>query len=167
MNAVPMGFWVFVDGTPQTKGSAKAFMRPGARFPTVVNDNERNKSWEAQIKHMLFIQPLTFHRELAVSLDLEFRFHRPKGHYGSGKKAQSLKPNAVKRHVSRPDLDKLVRSVGDALKGIAYADDSQVFQIAARKVYCCRWFGQEGVLIKLAYHEEVGQLAQRQAELTA
>ena len=35
----------------------------------------------------------------------------------------------------KPDLDKLLRAVGDALTGTVYADDSQVVSIAAAKLY--------------------------------
>ena len=44
----------------------------------------------------------------------------------------------------RPDLDKLVRAVLDALTGVVWVDDSQVTQIVASKV-----FGSPGVLIEV------------------
>jgi crossover junction endodeoxyribonuclease RusA len=34
-----------------------------------------------------------------------------------------------------PDLDKLIRGVGDALTGVVYEDDSQVIRVLAWKVY--------------------------------
>lgn len=37
--------------------------------------------------------------------------------------------------VHRPDLDNLVKSVLDALNGVAFADDAQVVMIVAQKVY--------------------------------
>lgn len=47
------------------------------------------------------------------------------------------KPKSVKRDIPyvRPDLDKLVRAVLDALTGIAYSDDGQVVEIFTRKEY--------------------------------
>jgi len=49
-----------------------------------------------------------------------------------------LKPASVKRSLPTvaPDLDKLIRSVGDALAiaGV-YADDSRIVRISARKLY--------------------------------
>ena len=47
------------------------------------------------------------------------------------------KPSSVKRSIpsTRPDLDKLVRAVLDALTGIAYVDDGQVVEITASKIY--------------------------------
>jgi Holliday junction resolvase RusA-like endonuclease len=49
-----------------------------------------------------------------------------------------LKPSSVKRSLPSvaPDLDKLVRAVGDALAiGGVYTDDSRIVRISARKVY--------------------------------
>jgi Holliday junction resolvase RusA-like endonuclease len=47
------------------------------------------------------------------------------------------KGKTVKRQFPtvRPDLDKLVRAVGDSLTGIAYVDDSQVTALIANKRY--------------------------------
>jgi crossover junction endodeoxyribonuclease RusA len=50
-----------------------------------------------------------------VRLSLVFWFHRPKGHYGTGRNAGVLKTSAPDWHSSSPDVDKLVRAVGDAL----------------------------------------------------
>jgi crossover junction endodeoxyribonuclease RusA len=47
------------------------------------------------------------------------------------------RPRSVTREYPcvKPDLDKLCRSVLDALTGMAYKDDSQVVSLVARKVY--------------------------------
>lgn len=142
---------LFVPGTPQTKGSAKAFMRPGMKHPAIVNDNSKNKSWEGQVKHALLQLGSVYPRQFPVAIQLRFCLLRPKGHYRSGKNATLLAGSAPARHVSKPDLDKLVRSVKDALKGIAYADDSQVCDLTAKKHYVDRFTGTEGVEILVTY----------------
>ena len=38
-------------------------------------------------------------------------------------------------HISRPDLDNLIKAVLDALNGIAYNDDSQICSVSASKFY--------------------------------
>lgn len=127
-----------VYGIPQTKGSTKAFMRPGMRFPVVTNDNTKNKAWaatvagEAQRARSLYGQTQPF--EGAVSLMLTFYLPRPK----------SL-PKRVVHATKRPDLDKMIRSVKDALKGVFYLDDSQVVSLRADKVY----LDQPGVQVVL------------------
>jgi len=60
--------------------------------------------------------------EGAMGLDVIFHVQRPK----SVKRAS---PSVA------PDLDKYLRSVGDALTGICYIDDSQIVDIKAKKVY--------------------------------
>ncbi len=35
----------------------------------------------------------------------------------------------------KPDLDKLVRAIGDAMEGIVYANDSQIVRVLAEKFY--------------------------------
>lgn len=58
----------------------------------------------------------------AISIQLDFAF---------------IKPKTVNRDRPsvKPDLDKLIRAVLDALTGIAYTDDSQVVRILAQKSY--------------------------------
>lgn len=113
-----------VYGIPQTKGSVKALWRPGMRRPILTNDNPKNKGWaatvagEAQLNRPL--QPF----QGAVCLTLVFTLPRP----------QSL-PKHVTQHTKRPDLDKMVRSVKDALTGVMYRDDAQVVELVARKDY--------------------------------
>lgn len=57
-----------------------------------------------------------------VALDVTFYLPRPKS-----------APRRVLYPATKPDLDKLVRSVGDALKAIAYEEDSRIVDIIARK----------------------------------
>lgn len=39
------------------------------------------------------------------------------------------------RPTTKPDLDNLLKSVKDALNGVAYVDDSQIVTITAEKAY--------------------------------
>lgn len=49
---------------------------------------------------------------------------------------------------TRPDLDKLQRAVGDALSGIAYADDSRIVDWRPRKRFADQWgHGRPGAAI--------------------
>jgi Holliday junction resolvase RusA-like endonuclease len=74
-------------------------------------------------------------------MHLTFIFGRPDSHYKAA--APTLKREARTElmalapyyQVHYPDLDKLVRAVGDALTGFAYADDRQVCQVHAAKVF--------------------------------
>lgn len=123
---VTIEFRVF--GIPQTKGSTKAFMRPGARYPTVTNDNVKNKGWAATVSGEAQwaargIKGLPLRGP--VSLTLTFHLKKPKS-YPKRRELPAIK---------KPDLDKLVRSVKDALTGVLYLDDSQVIAHIASKRY--------------------------------
>lgn len=66
-----------------------------------------------------------------VTLVVSFAFLRPKSHLTRSGALRAGAPAAP----GRPDLDKLLRAVGDALTGVIYADDSQVTGIVATKAY--------------------------------
>jgi len=70
-----------------------------------------------------------------VSLRLNFFLPRPRGHFGSGKNKEKLKPSAPEFPGVHPDLDKLARSVLDALTHIAFHDDKQVVMLTLAKFY--------------------------------
>ena len=76
-----------------------------------------------------------------VAVCATFLFSRPKGHYGSGRNADRLKPSAP-RHltsVRHGDLDKLLRSTFDGLSqsagGGLITDDSLIVEVMANKRY--------------------------------
>lgn len=148
------GFKCFVSGKPETKGSAKAYMPKGARFPIVTNDNTKCADWASLIQGTIRIAGSAegVDKSLPCKLRATFRFHRTKGDYGSGKKtARTLKASAPSLHTKKPDADKLVRAVADALTGLAWIDDSQVVEMVARKEYADLWTEEQGVLIEVEY----------------
>ena len=70
----------------------------------------------------------------AVGLEVAFRFVRPKSHHkadGSLRDGAPLTPG-------KPDIDKLLRALLDALTGVIYVDDLQVACIWATKEYGAR-----------------------------
>ncbi len=68
----------------------------------------------------------------AVKVRLGFYFQRPKSHYTS---KGLLRKGAPREHTRKPDTDKLIRCVLDALTGVAYKDDSQVVEAFGVKHY--------------------------------
>jgi crossover junction endodeoxyribonuclease RusA len=82
--------------------------------------------------------------EGAVSMSVVFMFQRPKSHFNK----KGLRSNAPKYMTTRPDRDKLLRAIGDALTGVLYKDDSYIVDGNTSKRYC---IGDElpGVLITL------------------
>jgi len=111
-------------GFAQPKGSTRAFMPKGARFPVVTSDNPKLKYWQQVVASAAQQQAGASLATGPVRLHLQFMLPRPK----------SLGTKTV-AHTKRPDLDKLVRAVKDALKGVLYDDDSQVIALWATKAY--------------------------------
>lgn len=83
---------------------------------------EDHPGWERDYRH--------------VVAHMVFTLPRPQAHYRTGKFAHLLRDNAPRLHGVKPDLDKLLRSTGDALTTAGvYADDSRLAQVYAVKVY--------------------------------
>lgn len=122
-----------VYGIAQPKGSTKAFIPKGWTRPIVTSDNPKNKNWQSLVadgaSHAVqHLPPAARHvLEGGVRLTVAFYLPRPKRYQKRG----AIQPP----HVTKPDLDKLLRSVKDALKGIAWHDDSQVVDVVCMKRY--------------------------------
>lgn len=120
----------FVPGVPIPKGSAKAFYVKALGRAVVTQDNgDKQKPWASMIAVVAqehFAKPI----EGPVMISVAFKMPRLKGHFGSGKNAGVVKSTAPVYHTSKPDLDKLLRCIKDALTGIAWKDDSQVSVVA-------------------------------------
>lgn len=118
-----------VYGTPQPQGSAKAFVVRGRA--RVTSANAKNMPWRNEVAHCALAaraeaghHNLFAAKHVPVLVQATFVFAKP--------------PSAPKKrthHVVKPDCDKLLRSIGDALTGIVWQDDSQVVGMAGRKVY--------------------------------
>ena len=120
----------FVSGIPAPKGSSRAIPGRGKRKAILVASssaaNERaQKSWADAVRAAFADAGEPVKGPVIVSV--AFTFRRPKSHG----KAQ----RATNRHTSQPDLDKLLRCTLDALSGLAYVDDRQVYGVAAWKHY--------------------------------
>jgi len=79
------------------------------------------------------LTPSDWHTKMGVSLTITFILARPKSHFRSNGKLKDTAPRLCLGRIG--DLDKLVRAVFDALTGIAYDDDSQVFDLHAERRY--------------------------------
>jgi Holliday junction resolvase RusA-like endonuclease len=120
-----------VVGRAQQKGSARAFVVRSKHGPdkpraVVTSTNTNAKHWEADVRyscaeilprdHTLWTGP--------IAVAVMFVMPRPKSL--KGKWAAYLKA---------PDLDKLLRCIGDALTAIVYSDDAQIVYGVQHKRY--------------------------------
>lgn len=74
-------------------------------------------------------------KDSPIRIVIKFVFKRPKSHYGTGKNILKLKEIAPDKHINKPDIDNLLKFVMDALNGIYWHDDSQIFSVDASKFY--------------------------------
>lgn len=117
----------FVAGIPVPKGSAKAYMRKEMKLPAVVQSNaERQKPWASAIGYAAQQAGVKMVASGPIALGVTFFLPRPRSHFGTGKNAGTVKLSAPIYHTAKPDLDKLLRCVKDALTGVAWKDDAQV-----------------------------------------
>jgi Holliday junction resolvase RusA-like endonuclease len=109
-------------GVPQPQGSTRAFIPKGWTRPIITAANAKTKPWRQQIAGMALVARGSRETidEGPVYLRADFYFDRPKSVKSPHK-------------TTKPDLDKLLRSLGDALTGILFADDAQIVECEVTK----------------------------------
>jgi crossover junction endodeoxyribonuclease RusA len=112
----------FVDGIPIPKGSTRSFVVAGRAVTTAAN--KKTKPWEIAIRSAA---QANFYCPSAAPVEVEVEFILPR--------PKSVSSETRPLPTVKPDLDKLLRCVLDALTGVAYVDDAQVTRVAARKAY--------------------------------
>lgn len=121
-------------GTPIPKGSTRSFLHKSSGRVVTMNANAKSKPWMACVasaaRDVLEGDEAGPWTGMA-SVRAVFAMPRPKAHYGT----KGLKANAPTHQTTKPDIDKLVRCVLDALTGVAWRDDSQVVEVVATKRY--------------------------------
>lgn len=119
-------------GVAKPAGSKTGFVvkdkRTGKHRAIVVDACKSGKPWNAIVSASA---AEAYRGELlrgAVAATFRFYFPRPKCHFGTGKNATTLKPDAPAFVTKAPDVLKLARNAEDAITGIVYADDAQIVQ---------------------------------------
>lgn len=125
---------ITVPGRPYPQGSLRSFRTKGGA--TVTPQKPTVLTYRADIQRVWGEPDVCTG---PVHVHVEFRFQRPKSHFNKS----GLKKDAPSAMTQSPDLDKLVRSVLDALTAYAYEDDKQVVVITAGKVW---WHQPETVI---------------------
>jgi Holliday junction resolvase RusA-like endonuclease len=125
-----------VYGEAATAGSKRGFYNAKARRVIITDDSAKSRPWKAQISDAA-VEAMGEREPLNGPLELTLTFYirRPKSHFGSGKKSQTLKESAPARPIVRPDVLKYARAVEDALSKICYGDDSQIVDEHLHKRY--------------------------------
>ncbi len=124
-----------VYGKPEPAGSkTPGRSKTGGMF--VRDSNPNAADWKREVKAAA--GPAMGSRELAAGplrLEAVFYLPRPKGHYGTGRNAGTVRGAAPAYPIVKPDATKLLRAVEDALTGIVWRDDAQIVEQLVRKRY--------------------------------
>lgn len=136
----PLHLWA--DGHPAPQGSKKTFRTKSGRV-NVVESSKRVPPWRRAVADAArdaiaelgddWPGPM----QGPVAVYIGFAMPRPKHHYGTGRNADKLKPDAPLWANSRTgDIDKLERSTLDALTTArVIVDDAQVVAVEKVKQY--------------------------------
>lgn len=111
---------ILISGNPVAQGRPKFFRRGSF---VGCYDPAKSKTWKEEVKYQAIAKKIPI---LAGALHMELSFYLPR--------PKSL-PKKTIHHVKKPDLDNLCKAIKDALKGIAYKDDSQVCSLILSKEY--------------------------------
>ncbi len=122
-----ISFTVF--GVPQPQGSKTPYVMKGGTRAGMFDSNKKTIPWRQEVSRTALAamnedRAALIPRPLAVLLEASFYFEKPK----SVKKAVLYK-------TAKPDLDKLLRAIGDGLTEICYEDDSQIAQCVVTKLF--------------------------------
>jgi Holliday junction resolvase RusA-like endonuclease len=121
----------FVPGIPRPGGSKRGFVIPGTKRVVITEDCKKSKDWRTSVAWAAK-EKITAPMTGPLEVRFLFTLARPKGHLNS---KGFVKPSAPSYPAVRPDCTKLVRSTEDALKGIAWLDDSQIVNQHVLKHY--------------------------------
>jgi len=126
-------YTIHVNGKPAPQGSKKVQRYVNGR--AILCESSPNvMPWRALVagkaKRLL---PEGWHATLPMSLSVTFIFPRPKADFKANGDLKNTAPSFCIKRIG--DIDKLLRAICDALTGVAFDDDCQVFSIQAERRY--------------------------------
>ena len=127
-------------GVPRTKGSTTSFIsKKTGRVVTHDAAGTPGLTWEQGVASAALVARTQagerMVRGAAIGVSAIFYSPRNRGDFGTGRNAGTLKPSAPRHPARRPDVDKYLRRILDALTGVVYEDDGQVVEVHGLK----RW----------------------------
>ena len=121
-----MQFDLTVEGVPVAKARPR-LSRYGTYTPkkTVIHEQRIRDCWE--IRHSNMVPS-----DKPLRVDITFYMSIPKS-TPIGRRIQMLEKDNI--HTMKPDIDNLIKTVFDALNGVAYEDDKQISDVHTYKRY--------------------------------
>ena len=142
---------IVVRGKPAPQGSKVSFRNGYMKETSPFLMPWRNQIVSAFIEQKINNGEII---EQPVEIFIDFLFHRPQSHYGTGRNEGNLKPSAPQYPITRTtgDIDKLCRSTLDGLSVpsgcILLKDDSLVVRLKAVKSFATKG-GFQGAFIHI------------------
>ena len=130
-----MTIHITIPGRPIAKARPR-FFRRGAFVGTYNPQETEEGRWQVSATVQLQAQDPDYRSNRPIRL--ECLFYMPIPESWSKKRKEDLGGLLAgfgKGHTTKPDLNNLIKWVEDCLNGIAWKDDSQVYQITAEKRY--------------------------------
>lgn len=121
-----MEYKITIPGSPVAKGRPRVG-RYGTYTPKKTSTFESyvEYCWVAEYGNL---KP----SERALIVSIVFYMPIPKS---VSKKAREAIGRGETKHIKKPDLDNMAKSILDALNGLAYKDDSQIYSLTLLKTY--------------------------------
>jgi crossover junction endodeoxyribonuclease RusA len=119
-----------VYGKPEPQGSAKAFIPKGWKRAIVTSDNVKLKPWRQQVSGAALdavkgLDLPAFRANTPMFIAVKFFFQRPASATIKARPGMTVKP----------DGDKVLRAILDAITGILVHDDAQFVELHVSKQY--------------------------------
>ena len=121
-----------VPGIAKPQGSMKTIPHSKTGQPITLPDNPGTGAWRVDVGWAARAAGCRT-SEGPIVVEVRAFLPRPRGHFD---RHGALKPSAPIAPIVKPDGDKLMRAVLDALTGVAFRDDAQVVRQALEKLYC-------------------------------
>lgn len=115
-------------GVPVGKGRARVTRTGHAYTPQKTRDYER----AVKMAYLEAVKDKPYEKSTPLKLSLWCAYPIPKS---DSKKKRVEKLRGITKPTVKPDLSNVLKSVEDALNGIAYSDDAQITELYVTKCY--------------------------------
>ena len=127
-----------IPGEPVAKGRPRAFKR--GNF-IKMHTPEKTKNYETLIQELFAVKyPDFVPLEGPVSMALKMFMAIPSS---ASKKKRAAMLSGEIRPTKKPDIDNVIKIVGDALNELAFKDDKQIVELTD----CEKWYGEQPKLV--------------------
>ena len=123
-----MRYTFIVFGKPQPKQRPRFNRYSGVAYtPRETHEYERSVRDAFRVKYPRAVKILG-----ALTVSIDAYFEPPNG---ASKIMREKMLSGEVRPAKKPDADNLIKSICDAMNGVAYVDDGQVVSVSCRKLY--------------------------------